>query len=127
MKEGRPLKFESVAELDEKIIEYKAYVNEKQVPMTLERLACFLNCNSELLREYGRNKEEFSETIKKIRNEIKADKLERLNAGKGSPAGIIFDVKNNHGYRDKQEITQHHTGSLSLGKAFENLKDDKDN
>ena len=117
-KVGRPLKFKNKTELIEKIDAFKEYIKESGKPMTVERLACFLDCDSETITNYE-NKQEYFETIKRIRQHIKADKLERLNAGKGSPAGIIFDLKNNHGMKDKQEINQHITGDISLGGAFD--------
>ena len=119
---GRPLKFRTKEELEGKIADYRKYIDETGKPMTMERLACFLGCSCETLRHYGKNKENFSATIKGIRDEIAADKLERLNSGKGSPAGIIFDLKNNHGMKDKIDQTIEHKGNVDLGGVFNDLK-----
>ncbi len=130
IKGGRPLTFNSVGELDEKIAEFKKYIKESDKPMTLERLACFLKCESDTIRNYEAKNEYFG-TIKEIRAEIKADKLERLNAGKGSPAGIIFDLKNNHGMKDKTEQDINIKSNVSLSElskqADDKLKEDKPN
>ena len=38
----------------------------------------------------------FSDTIKKAKEKILADKVERLNDKGTFTAGIVFDLKNNH-------------------------------
>lgn len=103
---GRPLKF-TAYEFEKRIEAYFRWCEEKKKPLTLERLACFLHCDSETIREY-RHRDKFSATIKRLREYIHASKVENLTAGKGSTIGIIFDLKNNHGWKDKQEIE--HTG-----------------
>ena len=122
---GRPLKFESVEALEKRILEYKEYVKENKKPMTLERLAVFLDCSTETLRYYGKDKEEYFATIKKIREEIGADKVERLNTAGQPVAGIIFDLKNNHGMKDKQEIDMNIKGEVSLSSLAKQAIEDK--
>lgn len=112
--EGRPLKFKTVEELDTKIKEYLEWVKENKKPLTLERLACFLKCDRDTILNYEAKAEYFG-TIKDIKQFILADKTERLNSSEGNKAGVIFDLKNNHGFRDKSE-TEHSTPD---GKPFQ--------
>jgi methylphosphotriester-DNA--protein-cysteine methyltransferase len=91
---GRPLLFESAEELQKKINEYYEWSEKKEKPMTLERLAVFLDCSVWTLRNYQK-KEKFFPAIEKARSVVLADKVERLNEGKAT-AGIIFDLCNNN-------------------------------
>jgi len=91
---GRPLLFESTEELQKKIDEFYDWIKENEKPMTLGRLAVFLNCTTNTIRNYQENQQFFS-TIEKVRQHILADKEERLNEGKAT-AGIIFDLCNNN-------------------------------
>jgi len=95
-------KWKTPEELQKKIDEFKQYCLVNKVPQTLSRLACFLDCSTETLRRYGKN-DPFCATIKKIRQAIEADKEERLITNNGNVSGLIFDLKNNHGYVDKTE------------------------
>jgi len=104
---GRPLLFKTPEELQGKIDEFYKYCEDETVPLTIGRLAVFLDVDREFILNYGK-KEKYSRTIIKVRDFIEAQKEERLNMGKGSTIGIIFDLKNNHGWKDKQEIE--HTG-----------------
>ena len=70
------------------------WIKENEKPMTLGRLAVFLNCTTNTIRNYQENQQFFS-TIEKVRQHILADKEERLNEGKAT-AGIIFDLCNNN-------------------------------
>lgn len=114
---GRPLKFKTVEELQEKIQEYKQWVEENEKPLTIERLACFLGCDRMTLLNYEQleGREQFFITIKEIKSFILADKAERLNSPEGNKAGVIFDLKNNHGFKDRSE-TEHSTPD---GKPFQ--------
>lgn len=114
---GRPLKFRTVEELEEKIEEYKQWVEDNDKPLTIERLACFLESDRDTILNYGKleGREQFFGTIKKIKSYILADKTERLNSSDGNKAGVIFDLKNNHGFKDRSE-TEHSTPD---GKPFQ--------
>lgn len=102
---GCPLKFESPQMLEVKIDEYYKWAKDNSKPLTIERLACFLEVDRHTINNYEkREKDEFFTTIKKARQFILADKMERLNGGVGSTAGVIFDLKNNHALVDKREI-----------------------
>lgn len=125
---GRPLKFESEEELQKKIDEYFKSCWEQRIdmwgnplywkdekgnkmmdkpvlkqvkPYTIGGLAVFLDCSRDTLVEYG-HKKKFSDTIKKAKDIIYAYKEERLAVAPNA-AGIIFDLKNNYGWKDKTE------------------------
>lgn len=100
---GRPLKFENVGELERAISEYFVWAAENKRPLTIGRLCCFLDCDRDTLLNY-QHKDEFFGTIKRAKRKIEADKEERLNSVQ-YVTGIIFDLKNNHGWKDQHDIT----------------------
>lgn len=128
-KVGRPLLFNSVEELQKKIEEYikscftqkldmfggPIYIKDVQgkktdkpvmiqsKPFTVTGLAVFLNTSRETLLNYEKKDGEFFDTIKKAKDIIYAYAEEFLYSGK-NPAGAIFNLKNNWGWTDKQEI-----------------------
>lgn len=58
---------------------------------------------SEWVKKFEDN-EEFSDTIKKINDELES-RLFKLGLSKlGNPAMAIFGLKNNHGWKDKSEM-----------------------
>jgi hypothetical protein len=105
-KGGRPLKFECVSDLENKINEYFKMADKKGKPYSIAALAVFLDCSRETIYEYERNPEKqegFSDTIKKARDKCIAQLEEKLLDGKQNVTGAIFIAKN-YGYTDKQEV-----------------------
>lgn len=115
---GRPLKFPTVGDLTKKIAEYFVWAAANEKPLTICRLACFLDCDRVTLLNYAENDEFFS-TIQKAKQKIQADKAERLNT-QTTVAGIIFDLKNNHGWRDQHDIT---SGGEKIAPQFISFED----
>lgn len=112
---GRPRIWKSPQELEKKIDEFREYCKANNVPKTIARLAQILGTTREdiLLYEkyYGG---EFIPAIKKIRNEILCDKEERLISDKTkNVVGLIFDLKNNHSYADRQTIETNQNVNIS--------------
>ncbi|MEV0360091.1 terminase small subunit [Nocardia sp. NPDC050697] len=139
-KGGRPLKFESVADLKSRINAYfnrcdphtemrriidghdregnalykDAEVLTEAVPYTITGLARALGTSRETLLDYESGKydekasdfdasgEKFSDAIKdaKLRVQEKVEEMSLLGAG----SGTIFWLKNNAGWKDKQEL-----------------------
>lgn len=99
---GRPLKFESAEELEQKANEYFSMCDEKEKPYTITGLALALDCDRLTLINYEK-KEEFFNTIKKIKLRVENYAEEQLMSGKGNTAGVIFNMKNNYGWKDKTE------------------------
>ena len=68
-KGGRPLKFNSVEELQSKIDSYFAWAEEHRKPLTIERLAVFLYVDRDTILNYEK-KDEYFGTIKKAKSYI---------------------------------------------------------
>lgn len=101
MPAGRPLKFETVEILQERIDAFFKECDDKKEPYTITGLALALDtCRLTLVRY--ESKDEFSNTVKnaKLKCENYAEKL--LLSGSNA-AGSIFALKN-YDWSDKQEI-----------------------
>jgi hypothetical protein len=115
--------FKSVDELREKIDKYFAELkdNKKQVmsasgqvkniddPLipTIESLASYLGFKSvKSLYNYAENPDyaDFHDVVAEAKAKILGLKTLGLVNGKGSSAGLIFDLVNNHGYKNKSEV-----------------------
>ena len=120
---ARPLKFKSVEELSAKIKEYFAWAEEKNRPLTIERLACFLESDRQTILNYE-DKDEFFGTIKAAKQIIYASKTEMLNTREGNTAGIIFDLCNNgDGYTNKHNDQDKGTTIIINDKSKEVIND----
>lgn len=100
---GRPLKFSTPEEMQEKIDAYFAECEVKEKPKTMCGLALALGIDRKTLCNYS-NKDEFFHTIKEARQIVEGQNEEMLISGKGSATGIIFNLKNNFGWVDKSEV-----------------------
>lgn len=60
----------------------------------------------QLISELCEKHTEFSETIKKCEKIQENRLLEGSTFNQFNPTSVIFQLKNNHGYRDKQEVEQ---------------------
>ena len=99
---GRPNKFKSVEEMQIAIDNYFKECDEKERPYTISGLAYALDTNRQTLLDY-QEKDDFSDTIKKAKAKIEQFVEERLFVGNNT-AGVIFNLKNNYNWKDKQEI-----------------------
>lgn len=147
---GRPLKFKSAKELQSKIDEYFESCYDEQwimdgegkwypvldrhgniakvqvKPFTISGLAVYLDTNRQTLVNYENNAE-FFDTIKKAKARIENYTEEQLyNTGAKNMVGIIFNLKNNYGWQDKQEVGVEAdvTFKVSLPKGFGDDADD---
>ncbi len=132
---GRPLKFQSVEELEEKINKYFKECDETIVrtvynkdgdvieevtrPYTVTGLALALGTSRETLLEYE-ERPEFVDAIKAAKLKCQNNAVERALIGKANATFSIFNLKNNHGWKDKTEIE--HSGNLSIGKVLDDLE-----
>lgn len=117
---GRPLKFQSVEELNEKIEAYfdSCWDEEESCykrPYTITGLALALDTSRKVLLDYERRNDEYSDTIKRAKNRVENYAEEALFTSKQT-AGVIFNLKNNHGWVDKteQQVDANHTGGLNV-------------
>lgn len=135
---GRPLKFQSVEELQKKIdlyflscepqiVDAEDIVNGKVVmvkkwterqPYTMAGLAMALGVNRETILTYT-DRPEFSATIQAARIRVEQFAEKYLYSGKPT-TGAQFALKNNHGYVDRAEITVNH--ALSLQDTIKSLE-----
>ncbi len=119
---GRPRKYETVEAMQERIEAYFKKCDARVVPMivtkdkgkavvkvprpepyTVQGLAVFLGLTTKGLVDYSK-REEFCSTIKHARARIEADKVIHMLDGEGWGPGYIFDLKNNFGWTDRQQI-----------------------
>jgi hypothetical protein len=113
---GRPLKFKTAKALQEKIDAFFEDCEKKQKPLTITGLALALDTTRETLLEYegeveGREKKDpaYADTIKKAKLMCQNFAEQFLFSGR-QVAGAIFNLKNNYGWKDKQELE--HSGDL---------------
>jgi hypothetical protein len=122
---ARPRKIEQPEHLQEAFTEYitacdsatKDVLNNKggltSVPCpiipTLGDFCYRLDITTETLRVWE-EREGFSATVKNIKETILKRKEHHLLQGNGNTTGIIFDLKCNHGWKDKQTIE--HEGEI---------------
>lgn len=103
---GRPLKFNSVEELKDKIEAYflslKNDKGEYTRPPTVTGLAVALDTNRETLCNYE-EKEDYFDTIKEAKSRCEAWVEENALLGKANATFSIFNLKNNYGWKDKTE------------------------
>ena len=112
---GRPLLFKTEKELQDKITEYlidycglDEYGNFsktgfKNVP-TVTGLALYLGTSRETLMNYEK-KEAYFDTIKKAKEMVLSFNESALYSKKINVVGVIFNLKNNWGWKDRIETT----------------------
>lgn len=123
MPAGRPLKFQNVDELQNKIDNYFASREVENKPVSITGLALALDTTRETLCDY-QEKDEYSDTIKRAKLRVENFYEEKLTFG--APAGSIFALKN-FDWSDKTQqdttikgdkdnpITHNHTGKVDMG------------
>lgn len=110
MEVGRPLKFKSVEELQEKIDAYFASCDEENEPITITGLALALDTSRDILCNYE-NRDEFSNAIKMAKLRVENAYEKRLvRRGNG---GDVFALKN-FGWKDTKDID----GNLNIKQAL---------
>lgn len=135
-KGGRPLKIKSLEELQEKI-EYffndsdsYAYVEDdegiKRYKPTITGLALQLNVDRETITNY-QDREEYFDTIKGARSRVELFLEQRLFLN--NPTGTIFNLKNNFGWTDKQQLDHQSSDGSMTPKSYapEQYKEAADN
>jgi hypothetical protein len=99
---GRPLKFKTPQELEEKINQYFIECEARGEKPFITELAYYLDTSRETLREY-KERPEYVDSIKKALTRCEMALEKNLIEGKVNPTGSIFNLKNNYGWRDKNE------------------------
>ena len=93
--------FKSPEDMWDKFQSYLNYCKEEKRFVNIAGFCCHCDIHRDTYYEY-KNKEFYSDTIKKIEEKIEAEVFE----SKLSPPEKIFYLKNKFGYADKQEIQQ---------------------
>lgn len=114
-KAGRPKKYTEVELMQQKIEKYFKECEEKHEPYTVTGLCLALEITRETLSQYFKS-DEFSDTIKKAKLRVE-NYLEKHLITDTSTTGIIFNLKNNFGWTDKQQVE--HSGNIN--NPFEGL------
>ena len=122
---ARYREFDTVKDMQDAIDAYKKHCNRRKRPLTVQGLALALGFNSRtsLLNYEGytdANDEPFLNTIKRAKLEIEEDKVVGAMLGEYHAAVTIFDLKNNHGHKDRTEIEQTNIDKFTI------IEDDQD-
>lgn len=131
---GRKLEFETLEQLQAAVDSYfdeggPAWItmgDDQMYAPTMSGLALHLGVDRKTVTNYG-NRDEFFPAIKKARARVE-EALEQRLYGQ-SVTGVIFNLKNNFGWKDKQELehsgtTAHVSGEMSpqdAAKAYQDL------
>lgn len=108
-KRGRPKAYTEVEIMQKKIDQYFEECYKNNEPYTITGLCIALDICRDTLSEYMK-KEEFSDTIKKAKLKVE-NYLEKHLITDSSTTGIIFNLKNNFGWSDKQQVE--HSGNIN--------------
>lgn len=104
-KRGRPRLYDDPIFFEERVEAYFDECEQKEKPPTIAGISYFLGfCDKQSFSRYAEF-EGFSITVKRARLRIEAFKNEMLMDRANATAGVIFDLKNNHGWSDKLETT----------------------
>lgn len=123
---GKPLAFKTVQELQDKIDEYFAFCDNRiksvfveklgeqvtvsnPAPYTMSGLAYALGVDRKTILNYG-NKEDYFHAIKNARARIESDVEARMSDKETFTPGLIFNAKNNFGWKDKSEVDMKNNG-----------------
>ena len=103
MAAGRPAKFQSVEELQEKIDLYFVECKANKDHPCITGLALALETTRETLLDYEKNNpnlKAFSDTIKRAK--LRCQNYAEQKLFDGNCTGVIFNLKNNYGWRDEK-------------------------
>lgn len=109
---GRPVKYKTPEEMQVLIDAYferceSTYGTENPIYPTVTGLAIALDLTRTGLLEYCDKSTEFSNTIKAGKARVEHFIEQRLYSGQAT--GCIFNLKNNFGWKDSQDINNTHT------------------
>lgn len=108
-KKGRPKAYTEVEVMQQKIDKYFNECDKNKEPYTITGLALALDLDRKSINNYVKDSE-FFPTIKKAKLKVE-NYLEKRLINDSSATGIIFNLKNNYGWSDKQEIQ--HSGNIN--------------
>jgi hypothetical protein len=104
-KVGRPKKWATPQELQEKINAFFDYCKKQNEHPIVEGLCIFLNCDKQTILNY-QAKDEYGEIIENAKLRIANHVMGRAMSGEINPTIAIWISKNHYGYKDKTEVEQ---------------------
>lgn len=116
---GRPKKYTEADEMQQKIDLYFKLCDKHNKPYTLSGMALMLGMDRKSLLNYSKD-DNFFPTIKKAKAKVEQQLEENLYR-LGNNSGVIFNLKNNFGWEDKQELN--HSGNVST--PYANLDEEE--
>lgn len=114
-KAGRPKKYTEVELMQQKIDRYFKKCDNEHEPYTITGLALALDLDRKSINNYAKDSE-FFPTIKKAKLRVE-NYLEKRLITSSFATGIIFNLKNNYDWTDKQQVE--HSGNIN--NPFEGL------
>ncbi len=113
-KVGRPKKYRNVDELQNLIDEYFSLCDENRRPYTITGLALYLDMDRKTLLRYEKDYEdEYRHTIKRAKERVQ-EFVECCLFKKGIAQGVIFNLKNNFGWEDKQSVDSNVSNTVTI-------------
>lgn len=101
---GRPRKYKNVQELEYLIDEYFSECDRTHRPYTITGLALYLDMDRKGLLRYEKEyDDEFCHAITRAKERVQ-EFVECCLFKKGIAQGVIFNLKNNFGWEEKQNI-----------------------
>jgi hypothetical protein len=105
---GRPPIFETAEQMQAAIDQYYLDCDARKVPLTMSGLALAIGMSRGQLSVYE-GRDAFTDTIKHARARVENQLEEGLLTRERQVAGHIFNLKNNFGWKDVQEVEHTHT------------------
>lgn len=117
-KPGARLKYQTIKKLKEAVEEYFDDVRKNEKRPTMSGLALHLGLSRQGLLDYA-NRDGYGQVVQWAKQRVEVSFEEALYGT--SVSGVIFNLKNNFGWKDKQEIEQHNTHKVDMS----NLSDEE--
>lgn len=116
------LKYKTQEDLQKGIDKYFNDCDANERPYTISGLALALDVDRKTLINYG-ERDLFSTQIKKAKARVE-NMLEENLYRLGNNSGIIFNLKNNYGWKDNIEVSGEQSQLDKLDKILTDLKDE---
>lgn len=112
---GNPRKYPNVEVLQQAIDAYFEECDAKGEPYTVTGLALALDIDRSTLLRYEKEfEEDYRTTVKKAKTRVE-NNIEKFSMmGKYNPTMAIFNLKNNFGWKDKQEVESTVTAKVEM-------------
>lgn len=109
------MKFPTPQDLQDACDAYFKNCDAKEKPYTITGLALWLGTDRDTLLDYknGKHGDEYSYSYKEALMKCHNFAEERLYGDK-QVAGVIFNLKNNYGWKDKQEVENSGESSITV-------------